>query len=96
MSTSGIGGPTPPEELPGISNNSNDKKDINALLHTQVRTLGELKSAMVKYLGKKDGEKLYNTFMQSFGMGMLSQMQQSADEAKKASQKMVKADEQGG
>lgn len=68
--------------------------DIEKALHTKVRTLGQLKAMLEKDLGKKDGDKLYNVFMKSFLMMMLTQIQQSAEGAKKAAQNM-RMDRQG-
>lgn len=63
-------------------------QDIEKALHTKVRTMGELKQMLESTLGKKDGEKMYNMFMKSFGMMMLSQIQHAAEQAKKATQQM--------
>lgn len=57
-------------------------------MHAEVRTLGELKKALIKNLGEHDGMKLYNSFMKSFALAMLAQMQQTAARAKKAAQQM--------
>lgn len=87
--TGGIGGSKPLEpfgtgevgEKGGPS-----KGDIEKALHAKVSTLGELKGVLEKYLGKKDGEKLYNNFIKSFAMMMLTEIQESAEKAKRAAQ----------
>lgn len=58
------------------------------VMQTPIHTLGELKKVLVEHFGEKDGKKAYNNFLFSFGMLMLSQVQHSADQAKKASQRM--------
>lgn len=89
--TSGIGDesfkPAEPVHL-GVEKGSSGDKGMEAALHTGVRTTGELKQLLIKSLGEKDGKKLYNSFMQSIGMMMLSQVQKSAEHAKKAAQEM--------
>lgn len=86
--TSGIGGPSPtPEGIPGLSA-SGDNKNVEQLLDTKVKNLGQLKAAMIKSLGEKDGMKLYNQFMNTFGIQMITQLQQASDEAAQAAKKM--------
>lgn len=62
--------------------------DLQAALHTKVSNLGELKSMLTQTLGEKDGKKMYDQFMKSFLMIMLTQMQQSAKGADQASKQM--------
>lgn len=97
MNTGGISGgsPNPPEEIPGLSasealgsGDGSGKGDISGLLDAKISTLGELKSTLIKFLGEKDGMKFYNQFMTTFAVGMLQQIQQSAQQAKKAAQGM--------
>lgn len=87
---SGIGGPEgpKPEEIGGLAKTGEGPSggDVSAALHAKVKTLGELKAVLIRYLGEKQGTKMYNTFIQSFAMIMLSQIQQSAEAAKKAAQ----------
>lgn len=73
-----------PEELSAIEGLKGGQggEDVGALLHAKVGTLGELKAALIKYLGKKEGEKFYNQFLTSFAMLMIQQMQTSAKQAK--------------
>lgn len=78
-----------PEEKGGPSGGS-----IEKALHTKVKTLGQLKQVLIDNLGKKEGEKVYNYFMGSIAMEMLSQIQHAAQQAKKASQQM-RANNQG-
>lgn len=61
---------------------------VENALHTPVATLGQLKQVLIQNLGEKEGTKLYNTFIQSFAMQMLSQIQHSAQQAQRAAQQM--------
>lgn len=91
--TGGIGGSSSSGEAPEIKELKSMEQgpkgqSIENALHTKVSTLGELKAMLVKNLGEKNGTKMYNEFIQSFAMLMLEQIQQSAEQAKKASQQM--------
>ena len=59
-------------------------------LHTPVKTLGDLKRILIDNLGEENGTKYYNSFIKSFSMLMLNQIQQSARGAKKAAEQMRK------
>ncbi len=92
--SSGIGGggslpikPNEPEKLGDVTGQPSGGSIENAL-HTPVKNLNQLKQVLIENLGKKEGTKMYNGFVKSFAMQMLSQMQQSAAQAKKAAQQM--------
>jgi len=89
-SSKGIGGPSSsPEEIPGLGEVSGlSQSEVSGLLHTGISNLGQLKSVLISYLGEEQGKKFYNEFMKSFAMQILEQMQQSAQQAKKASEHM--------
>lgn len=57
--------------------------DVQGLMSEHIRTLGDLKAAMVKHLGEEKGKKLYNTFMQSMAMQMLAQIRATAPKSQK-------------
>ncbi len=76
--SSGVG------QVPGEPSGGN----IENALHTPVSTLGQLKKVLIDTLGEKEGTKMYNSFIKSFAMQMISQIQQSAEQAKKAAQQM--------
>lgn len=80
---------TPGSSLEGIGGNV-DISNIN------VKTLGDLKNVLVGRLGKEKGEKLYNQFIQSIALGMLSNMRVSEKAAQKAAKKMGGPDKDGG
>ena len=88
--TGGVGGESSPIESSKASGVPGEPSggDLQAALHTPVRTLGELKEMLIKHLGKEKGTKLYNTFMKSFAMQVMSQVQHSAQQAQKAAQQM--------
>ena len=88
--SSGVGGTTPPpEEIPGMGEVTDlTPGEVGGLMHTGVSNLGQLKSILIQYMGQAQGTKYYNEFMTSFGMIMLEQMQQSAQQAQKATQDM--------
>lgn len=88
--SSGVGGAShKPEEIrkmEGPEEHDKGKPDVEKVLHTKVSSLGQLKSVMTKNLGEEEGNKLYNSFLTSFGMMMLHQVQRSAAHIKKAAQ----------
>ncbi|MCC5832137.1 MAG: hypothetical protein JJU12_03745 [Chlamydiales bacterium] len=94
--TGGIGGEgskVPPSESPGVGGvpggpGGPSGGSIENALHTRVATLGQLKQVLVDNLGEKEGTKLYNGFVKSLAMQILGQVQQSAEQAKKAARQM--------
>lgn len=91
--TGGIGNPNPPTppSLPGLSASDTagiSASNVQAVLHTPVANLGQLKALLIANLGEQAGTKLYNSFMTSFAMIMMQQIQDSAQGAKQASQSM--------
>jgi hypothetical protein len=89
-SSSGIGGAAPtPEKVPETGGvHEMGKKSTESVLQTKVATLGQLKALLIQNYGEKEGLKFYNQFMKSFAMVILQQVQQSAEQAKKAAQSM--------
>jgi len=88
-SSSGVGGTSPkPGEISGMGEKGPGDSDLSGLMHTKVSTLGELKSLLISHLGEKKGTKFYNEFLTSFGMLMLQQIQESAEQARQAAQNM--------
>ncbi len=88
-SSSGSGGVQPQPSIPGLGASDLggvSSGDVEAALKTPVKTLGELKALLVQKLGEKAGTKLYNTFITSFGMIMLQQMQDSMRRAQQAAE----------
>lgn len=63
-------------------------EDVSSLMHTKIGTLGQLKAVLVQYMGESKGTKFYDQFLTSFAMIMLQQIQESAEQAKQASQDM--------
>lgn len=47
----------------------------------KIRTLSDLKGALVDKLGEEEGNKMYNDWMKSMGMMMITDMQKSAQRA---------------
>jgi hypothetical protein len=91
--TSGIGKegssiPTPGSSGVGGVSGEPSGASIENALHTPVANLGQLKKVLIDNLGEEEGKKLYNTFVKTFAMQMLSQLQHSADQAKQAAQQM--------
>ncbi len=66
---------------------SDKQKEIEAM-STPVRTLGELKSVLLKSLGKEKGTKLYNHFLMGIVQSMLSDVRQAAQRADQAAKDM--------
>lgn len=97
MSPQGISGmPDPENPISKVEGPSDGAAgaDISGLMKIKVGTLGQLKAALIQYLGEKEGMKFYNQFLRTFAMTMLQQVQQSASQAKKAAQGM-RMDSQG-
>lgn len=90
MSSSGsISGPSQgPEGIQGPGGVQGGGPDISGLMHAKIGTLGELKATLIQYLGEKDGTKFYNQFMNSICISMLSQLQHTSQQAKKAAHDM--------
>ena len=88
VSTGGVES-TPPEKpestKPAIPKG---KGGIVKALDTPVKTLGQLKSVLEQNLGKKEGDKLYKTFMTSFVMTMLAPIRTAQQQAQAAARKM--------
>lgn len=84
----GVGGPSP--KIPGVgaAPEGVSGEDVAAAMHAPIHTLGELKNVLISHFGEKEGMKVYNGFMMSFAMIMLSQVRQTAQQAQKASQSM--------
>ncbi len=91
--TSGIG----PESKPiGPAGTSGPKEtsqgpssgSIENAMHTPVKNLGQLKQVLIDNLGEEQGKKMFNNFVKSFAMQMITQVQHSAQQAKKAAQQM--------
>lgn len=84
------GKPIQPSESTGPKELSGDVSggSIQKALHTPVKTLGQLKKVLIDNLGEKEGTKLYNNFIKSFALMMLSQIREAAQGAAKAAQQM--------
>lgn len=57
-------------------------------MQTQVRTLDDVKNALISALGEEKGKKMYNQFLRAFAETMLSQIRSTAESAKQATKKM--------
>lgn len=88
MDPSKVGGNSKPEEISKTEGPESGTGDISSIMQSKVSTVGELKSLLIKHLGLEQGTKFYNQFLTSFGLLMLQQVQQSAQQAKKAAQGM--------
>lgn len=92
----GVGEPSfnPPQDTPQagptgpVGDKSGGGGSIGAAMSTPVHNLGELKQVLISNLGQEKGTQFYNMFLKTMAMMMLSQVQQSAEQAKKASQQM--------
>lgn len=84
----GIGRGSPANQSPEIKKMESgpEGEKVANVLHEKVKNLGQLKQMLVKNLGEKEGDKLYNSFLTSFAMIMLEQIQHSAQKAKQAAQ----------
>lgn len=75
--------------IPGLSASDTagvSSSGLQKAMQTPVSDIGQLKAMLIAALGESAGTKLYNSFMTTFVMGMLQQIQASAAHAKQASQ----------
>jgi hypothetical protein len=87
--SSSVGGTNPSEEIPGFGEvQGMSQQDVGNLMHAKIANLDQLKAVLIQYMGEKQGKKFYDEFMKSIAMIMLQQIQESATQAKKASQNM--------
>jgi hypothetical protein len=92
--TQGIGPSGPQKPIEPATGPMGDKQSgsgeggIQAALHTPVSNLDQLKQLLISSLGEEEGKKLYKSFMTTFAMMMVQQMQHSAQHAKEAAQHM--------
>lgn len=90
-SSSGIGGSNPSPITPQTGATGGPEPSsgsVEAAMRTPVANLEQLKQVLVQNLGEEKGTKLYNSFLSSFTMLMIQQMQSSARQAEKASEGM--------
>ncbi|MCB1181054.1 MAG: hypothetical protein KDK55_03410 [Chlamydiia bacterium] len=83
--------PSKPEETHPVTPHPSEGKsggNILAAMETPVRTLGQLKTVLIENLGKKEGEKFYQTFLKSFVMTMLAPIRTAEQQAQQAAKKM--------
>ncbi len=83
----GVEGPSPKPEM-GEIKEALGGPEHGGVTHTSIRTTGALKRLLVQHYGEEKGTKLYNRFMVTFAMMMLSQVQHAAQRAQKAAQDM--------
>jgi hypothetical protein len=84
----GIGGTAPSSETKGVPETVGGGGDDASVMQTPIRTLDDMKNLLIQHYGQEQGNKLYQSFLKSVIMMMFSQMQESAEHAKQAAQKM--------